>query len=97
MRPEVESLPERGLINGSLTESLFAAGLVPFRGEEWAEISWLDTDTAETMGREAGQPFLRLTSLVANSSGQTIEHVVSLLDPAHFRLHLRFGGATDEQ
>jgi GntR family transcriptional regulator len=84
-------LPERGLVNDSLTETLAGAGLRTSGGEQWIGLESLDDEAAALLERSAGQPFLRAVRISTDAEGQLIEHVVSLLDPAHFRFHLTFG------
>jgi GntR family transcriptional regulator len=84
-------LPERGLVNGSLTATLAQAGLRASSGEQWIGLQALDAEAAALLEREVGQPFLRAVRISTDARGQLIEHVVSLLDPAHFRFHLTFG------
>lgn len=91
-RPELEGFVAAGLVNGSLTESLLAVGLAPYGGEETAELYRLDDEDARILERDPGEPFLRLTSTVTDVEQRVIEHVVSLLEPSHFRLHRRVGG-----
>lgn len=88
--PALEDLPLRGLRDGSLHETLRAAGLVPDHGEEWAELHRLDAEDAALLGCAQGTAFLRTRRLVRAADGQAIEHVVSLLNPDFFALHLEF-------
>lgn len=88
--PALADLPDRGLTDGSLSRTLAGAGLIPATGEEWAELCRLDRADAALLGRRAGAPFLRTRRLTRDAEGQPVEHVVSLLDPERFRLHLRF-------
>jgi GntR family transcriptional regulator len=90
LQAELKDLPLRGLRDGSLHETLRAAGLVPHHGEEWAEIHRLNAEDAELLGCEEGAAFLRTRRLVRAANDQPIEHVVSLLDPGFFALHLEF-------
>jgi GntR family transcriptional regulator len=84
-------LPERGLVGDSLTATLAEAGLRASSGEQWIGLQALDAEAAALLEREVGQPFLRAVRVSTDESGRLIEHVVSLLDPAHFRFHLTFG------
>jgi GntR family transcriptional regulator len=88
--PELEEAPIKGLTGGSLQETLRSAGLIAESGEEWAAVEFLAADDAEAMGVAAGSPALRTTRVVRDGQGRVIEHVVSLLDPKHFALHLEF-------
>lgn len=81
-----------GLTRGSLSRTLAAANLVPSQGEEWAAVlPSLGEDDARLMGRPAGSAMLHLTRVARDAEGRPVEYVESLLDPARFRLHLRFG------
>lgn len=91
LRTELVDVPERGLTNGSLTTTLREAGIVAVAGDEWAEVMPLPVDEAQVLEREVSLPFLRLLRLSRDRAGAPVEHVVSLLDPEHFRLHLQFG------
>jgi GntR family transcriptional regulator len=84
-------LPERGLVNDSLTATLASAGLRASSGEQWIGLQALDAEAAALLEREAGQPFLRAVRISTDAHGRLVEHVVSLLDPAHFRFHLTLG------
>ncbi|MGP1395035.1 MAG: GntR family transcriptional regulator [Inquilinaceae bacterium] len=88
--PELEDVPLRGLRQGSLHETMRAAGLFPHHGEEWAELHRLDAGDAALLGCKKGTAFLRTRRLVRAETGQPIEHVVSLLNPDFFALHLEF-------
>jgi len=89
----LRTLPERGL-SDSLYTDLRSVGLVPARGEEWADLARLDETTAELLDRVPGEWFMRTRRLSFDADGDFVEHVESLLDPGRFRLHLRFGWAT---
>lgn len=84
-------LPERGLVDDSLTATLRAAGLVGAGGEQWIATEPLDEVAAGLLGRGVGELFLRSTRTTRTRDGRLVEHVVSLLDPARFRFHLTFG------
>ena len=89
-RADLEPMLTEGLLNGSLSATLRATGLVAASGEEWAEVACLGAEDAELAGVALGTPFLRTRRLVRGADGGIIEHVVSLLDPRHFALHLAF-------
>jgi GntR family transcriptional regulator len=89
-RPELDLIVSGGLVNGSLSATLKAAGLKANSGEEWAEVECLGNADAKLAGAPAGTPFLRTRRLVRGAGGEIIEYVVSLLDPRHFALHLAF-------
>ncbi len=84
-------LPERGLVDGSITATLRAAGLVGAGGEQWISSVPLDDVAAELLERSPGELFLQSTRTTLTADGALVEHVESLLDPARFRFHLTFG------
>lgn len=90
LSPELEDVPLRGLREGSLHKTLRAAGLVPDHGEEWADIEMLGAADAALAGCAPGTAFLRTRRLTRTVDGRPIEYVTSLLNPAHFALHLEF-------
>jgi GntR family transcriptional regulator len=85
MRPGLESVVDRGLLDGSLSATLLAAGLKGESGEEWAEIECLCEADAALAGVAAATPFLRTRRLVRDREGRPTEYVVSLLDPTPLR------------
>lgn len=87
---ELEDVPLRGLREGSLHQTLRSAGLVPDHGEEWADIEMLNAEDAAILGCAPGTAFLRTRRLTRAADGRVIEYVTSLLNPAHFALHLEF-------
>jgi len=90
LRSGIESAVGDGLLKGSLSATLIAAGLRGEGGEEWAEIECLNAVDAALAGVPPGTAFLRTRRLVRDSEGRVVEYVVSLLDPRHFALHLAF-------
>ncbi|WP_433189094.1 GntR family transcriptional regulator [Actinoallomurus sp. CA-150999] len=87
-------LPARGLIEGSLTATLASVGLYADHGDEWVSAGPLETADAEELGRRPGEWFLRTRRVSWTAAGDLVEHVESLLDPARFQLHLRFGASS---
>lgn len=90
LSPELEDVPLRGLREGSLHRTLRGAGLVPDHGEEWVDIEMLNAEDAVVLGCPLDTPFLRGRRLTRAADGRPIEYVVSLLNPAHFALHMEF-------
>jgi GntR family transcriptional regulator len=84
-------LPDRGLVDGSITATLRAAGLTGTGGEQWISAVPLDDVAAGLLERTPGELFLRSTRTTLTADGALVEHVESLLDPARFRFHLPFG------
>ncbi|MDA7965085.1 GntR family transcriptional regulator [Ruegeria sp.] len=82
---------ETGLEAGSLTEVLRSNGLVVAGGDEWAGVlPGLSAQDAGLMGRNPGEPMLRLRRLTRSSDGAVVEFVSSILDPTMFGLHMEF-------
>jgi GntR family transcriptional regulator len=80
-----------GLRDGSLSRTLAGAGLHATGGCETVELVRLRRDDADLLGVAPGTPFLRCERTAYDASGRSVEHVMSCLDPRHFRLRLSFG------
>ncbi|MEU6091823.1 GntR family transcriptional regulator [Streptomyces sp. NPDC047085] len=90
--PAVRELPARGLGTGeSLSEVLLRAGLRPDHGEQRVCGRRIDAHEAELLHRAPGEWFLETRRTSRTADDAFVEHVVSLLDPDHFRLTLTFG------
>ncbi|OLT46194.1 GntR family transcriptional regulator [Cellulosimicrobium sp. CUA-896] len=90
-RGRLASLPDTGLLGGSLTETLRDAGLVAHHGTQDVSVATVGPEVADILGRAAGSAFLRTVRVSFDRSGEFVERVESYLDPAHFSLHLTFG------
>jgi GntR family transcriptional regulator len=90
-RDSLADLPSTGLRNGSLSASLAAAGLTATHGEQDIELRPLPDPEAALLDRAPGELFLRSSRTTLTDTGDLVEHVVSWLDPAHFRFHITFG------
>lgn len=82
---------EDGLVDGSLSATIEAAGLVPARAEQWIDVRPLDDAEAAVLDRPTGTPFLHSRRVSRTADGAFVEVVDSLLDPERFRIHMRFG------
>ncbi|PRZ41893.1 GntR family transcriptional regulator [Antricoccus suffuscus] len=87
----LRDLPSTGLVDGSLTTSLRAAGLIAQYGAQDVRLSKLDRRESRILGRKIRTPFLRTVRTAYAADGSLVEHVVSLLDPDHFSVHFTFG------
>lgn len=87
----LRDLPTTGLVDGSLTASLRAAGLVAHHGRQEARVVPTPDDVAAYLEHTPGTAVLRTTRLSFAADGGVVEHVDSYLDPAHFSLQLTFG------
>ncbi|MDO4237062.1 MULTISPECIES: GntR family transcriptional regulator [Pseudomonas] len=90
---DLESLPRIGLIDHSLTITLAAYGYVGATGDQWIGAEALGDEDAQLLGRPAGTVFLKASRTTYDRRERFMEHVESLLDPVHFRLHLQFGAS----
>ncbi|CAN5224117.1 GntR family transcriptional regulator [soil metagenome] len=79
-----------GKAAGSLTRMLLECDLVASTGEQWVEVRMLDSTEAVLLDRAPGAAFLWSRCVTRNAVGELVEHVESLLDPAHFSLHFQF-------
>jgi GntR family transcriptional regulator len=86
----LRELPRTGLAGGSLTEVLNQAGLWMDHGEQRLSGRPIDAREAELLGRGAGEWFLNTQRTSWTADDSFVEHVDSLLDPAHFQLSLTF-------
>ncbi|MFJ6572098.1 GntR family transcriptional regulator [Streptomyces sp. NPDC091292] len=84
-------VPLGGLLDGSLTKTLSAAGLRATHGDEWASVHPLAPDDAALLRRPEGDVWLHTRRVSRGADGRVVEQVNSLLDPARFQLHLGFG------
>lgn len=87
---EVLAAVAAGRAAGSLTSMLAWAGLIATTGQQWVEVRMLDEQDAVLLDRAPGSAFLWSRCITRNAVGELVEHVESLLDPAHFRLHFQF-------
>ncbi|WP_213881285.1 GntR family transcriptional regulator [Pseudomonas sp. dw_358] len=90
----LERLPQDGLIDDSLTVTLAAHGFVGDKGDQWIGAEPLSAEDAELMSHPVGSVFLKAVRTTFDRRERFMEHVESLLDPVHFRLHLAFGSST---
>ncbi len=88
---DLRHIPTSGLHDGSLQQTLRDAGRIPHHGEQQIEVGYLSAEESTLLGRPVGTAFLRTRRTTWTRTGDWVEHVESLLDPEHFRLHLRFG------
>ncbi|QBD77571.1 GntR family transcriptional regulator [Ktedonosporobacter rubrisoli] len=91
LNAETEALLDIDFAHESLMDALSnRAGLFPASSEEWIEVARLRTEEAHLLERAIGEAFLLSRRVTRDQKGALIEHVSSLLDPSHFRLHINF-------
>jgi GntR family transcriptional regulator len=91
-RPSFETVLATGLVDHSLSATLTAHGLVGASGYDEIGLAVLGSHDAALLRRPPGEAFLEMERTVFDAYGEVVENVVSLLDPAHFRLRHDFGG-----
>jgi GntR family transcriptional regulator len=88
---ELRELPEKGLLEGSITATLLSAGLVAGSGDQRIGTHALSARMAALLERPEGELFLQAVRTSVTADGQLVEQVTSLLDPHRFQFHLTFG------
>jgi GntR family transcriptional regulator len=87
--PALADLPARGLVDGSIAQTVIAAGLLIHSAEQWMGARPLTGEEAEVLGREPGELFLYATRVTRTRKGELVERVEAVLDPAYFELHFQ--------
>lgn len=87
---QLADIPAHGLIDGSLTRTLHKAGFRVASGEQWVQVAPLNQVDAELFSQPEGTPYLHSTNVNRDAKGAFVEKLVSVLDPARFRFHLKF-------
>ena len=90
-RPGFEGVLKHGLAEGSLRRTLESLDIRPLGGTEAVDLIRLSHEDARELQQPEGEPFLGTTRIVHDLTGSLVEHVRSLLHPAHFTLELGFG------
>jgi GntR family transcriptional regulator len=90
-RPGFAAILTNGLVDGSLRRTLESLDIKPVGGTEAAELIRLSPEDARELQQPEGEPFLGTTRIAHDLTGSVVEHVRSLLHPAHFTLQLSFG------
>lgn len=90
-RSEFAEILENGLVEGSLRRTFEALDIRSLGGTEAVDLIRLSVEDARELQQPEGEPFLGTTRIVHDRAGSVIEHVRSLLHPAHFTLRLSFG------
>jgi GntR family transcriptional regulator len=90
---ELRDLPERGLENDSITDTLSRAGLHVDHCEQRLRGRVLDESEAKLLGRRPGEWFLHTRRVSWTADDRFAEQVESLLDPLHFELSLTYSEA----
>lgn len=87
--PALADVPVRGLVDGSITQTVIAAGLLVHSAEQWMGARPLTAEEAEVLGRDPGELFLYATRVTRTRKGGLVERVEAVLDPAYFELHFQ--------
>ncbi len=87
--PQLRAVLEHGLVDGSITRTLRAAGLVPVRGDQWVEARRLTAEEARVLDRPPTDVLLASSHFTWDANDRLVERLESVLDPERFRLHVR--------
>lgn len=87
----LDLLMEHGLLGGSVSKTMKAAGMVAVSGEQDVTARPLPPDFARLLDTEPGTVFLHTTRVNSDADGRVVEIVISYLDPQCFSLHLTYG------
>lgn len=87
----LDLIMERGLLGGSISVTMQAAGLKPESGRQDIRVETLPQDIAELFGDRGGERFLVADRASYSAEGDLVEYVVSYLHPDHFSWHIEFG------
>lgn len=88
---ELSELPERGLLDDSITATLLSVGLIAGAGDQRIGTHPLSAEMAALLERTEGELFLQAVRTSVSAEGELVEQVTSLLDPDRFQFHLTFG------
>lgn len=83
-------VPDEGLVDESLTKTMQKAGLEPISGEQWVQLFSLDDATSAIFAQPVGRAYLHAIRITRDDADHVVEHVTSILDPDHFRIHIHF-------
>jgi GntR family transcriptional regulator len=87
----LDLIMEHGLLGGSVSKTMTAAGMVAVSGEQDVTARPLPADFAQLLDTEPGTVFLHTTRVNSDADGRVVEIVISYLDPQCFSLHLTYG------
>jgi GntR family transcriptional regulator len=87
----LDLLMERGLLGGSVSLTMKAAGMIPERGVQDASVESVPAQYRDQLGIQDAERFLVVRKASVDRHGTLVEYVVSYLDPEHFSLHIEFG------
>lgn len=92
----LDLLMERGLLGGSVSLTMRAAGMSPHSGTQKVCAQAIPNKYVDLLGCQPGERLLVTTRTSYDASAELVEHVVSYLHPDHFTVHIRFEeGVTD--
>lgn len=86
-----EGVVTHGLIDGSITQTMEHHNVASVGGREWANVECaLSAQMAALIGRNEGEPMLRLHRIARGADNSVVEYVESLLDPELFGLSFEY-------
>lgn len=87
----LDLIMERGLLGGSISTTMKAAGMEPVSGAQDATVAHVPERYRTCLGDGMDGVFLEVRRISYGEDGRPVEYVVSYLDPRHFSLHVEFG------
>lgn len=82
-----------GLVDGSVSATMQAAGLIPLTGDVDITAEAVGHAVGEALGKPAATVFLLSERRSYGVDGALVEYVRSYLDPSHFTMHITIGGS----
>lgn len=93
----LDLLMERGLLGGSISLTMKAAGMEPVAGVQDATVEPLPQEYCEHLDASPTDRFLTVRRASVDADGRLVEYVESYLNPDHFSLHVEFGGDRNDR
>lgn len=93
----LDLIMERGLLGGSISVTMQAAGLRAESGHQDISVGKMPNTIEELLGADHGDRFLIAKRASYDGDGDLVEYVVSYLHPDHFSWHIEFGQGRDNE
>lgn len=87
----LDLIMERGLLGGSISTTMKAAGMVPASGVQDATVSTVPERYRQYLDIDVDRLFLEVSHISYDEDDKPVEYVLSYLSPEHFSFHVEFG------
>ncbi|NEG54257.1 GntR family transcriptional regulator [Bifidobacterium platyrrhinorum] len=87
----LDLIMERGLLGGSISTTMKAAGMTPCGGVQDATVACVPAQYRSYLDVDEREMFLEVRRISYGEDGEPVEYVLSYLNPRHFSLHVEFG------